>query len=54
MIEFEDKICFGCGQENPQGLKLQLKFDDDRIIQGSGLTGPIPSGIGLLENITDL
>jgi uncharacterized protein (TIGR00369 family) len=29
MIEFEDKICFGCGQENPQGLQLKLKFDDD-------------------------
>ncbi|PKL40049.1 MAG: PaaI family thioesterase [Spirochaetae bacterium HGW-Spirochaetae-1] len=29
MIEFEDKICFGCGQENPQGLRLELRFDDD-------------------------
>ena len=29
MIEFEDKICFGCGQENPQGLRLKLQFDDD-------------------------
>ena len=29
MIEFEDKICFGCGQENKNGLQLQLKFDDD-------------------------
>jgi uncharacterized protein (TIGR00369 family) len=29
MIEFEDKICFGCGQENPQGLQLKLRFDDD-------------------------
>lgn len=29
MIEFEDKICFGCGQDNKQGLKLKLKFDDD-------------------------
>jgi len=29
MIEFEDKICFGCGEDNPYGLKLQLKFDDD-------------------------
>ncbi|MCP4130705.1 MAG: PaaI family thioesterase [bacterium] len=29
MIEFEDKICFGCGQENKHGLKLELKFDDD-------------------------
>ncbi len=29
MIEFEDNICFGCGQENPQGLRLKLRFDDD-------------------------
>jgi uncharacterized protein (TIGR00369 family) len=29
MIEFEDKICFGCGVDNPRGLKLKLKFDDD-------------------------
>jgi len=29
MIEFEDKICFGCGKENEIGLKLDLKFDDD-------------------------
>jgi uncharacterized protein (TIGR00369 family) len=29
MIEFEDKICFGCGQENEKGLRLQLEFDDD-------------------------
>lgn len=29
MIEFEDKICFGCGQENDKGLRLVLKFDDD-------------------------
>ncbi len=29
MIEFEDKICFGCGLENERGLKLKLEFDDD-------------------------
>ncbi len=29
MIEFEDKICFGCGQENEHGLRLELSFDDD-------------------------
>ena len=29
MIEFEDKICFGCGQDNEHGLKLKLDFDDD-------------------------
>jgi len=29
MIEFEDNICFGCGKENPKGLQLQLRFDDD-------------------------
>ena len=29
MIEFEDKICFGCGKENEHGLKLELSFDDD-------------------------
>jgi len=29
MIEFEDNICFGCGQNNEQGLKLVLEFDDD-------------------------
>jgi hypothetical protein len=26
----------------------------DRMIQGSGLSGPIPSGISLLTNLTDL
>ncbi len=29
MIEFEDKICFGCGPQNEYGLKLVLEFDDD-------------------------
>ena len=29
MIEFEDKICFGCGKQNEFGLKLELEFDDD-------------------------
>jgi uncharacterized protein (TIGR00369 family) len=29
MIEFEDKTCFGCGQDNEKGLKLKLEFDDD-------------------------
>jgi len=29
MIEFEDKICFGCGPDNEQGLRLVLRFDDD-------------------------
>ena len=29
MIEFEDKICFGCGEENEHGLRLKLEFDDD-------------------------
>jgi hypothetical protein len=29
-------------------------FSLDRMIQGSGLSGPIPSGISLLRNLTDL
>lgn len=29
MIEFEDKTCFGCGEENECGLQLKLKFDED-------------------------
>jgi uncharacterized protein (TIGR00369 family) len=29
MIEFEDKICYGCGEDNQYGLKLKLQFDDD-------------------------
>lgn len=29
MIEFEDKICFGCGPDNEHGLRLKLEFDDD-------------------------
>ena len=29
MIEFEDKTCFGCGQENPHGLQLKLHYDSD-------------------------
>jgi len=29
MIEFEDKTCFGCGEENECGLKLKLRFDED-------------------------
>jgi uncharacterized protein (TIGR00369 family) len=29
MIEFEDKTCFGCGEQNENGLKLKLKFDED-------------------------
>lgn len=29
MIEFEDKTCFGCGEENSRGLKLKLSFDSD-------------------------
>ena len=29
MIEFEDKTCFGCGEDNEYGLKMKLKFDDD-------------------------
>ncbi len=29
MVEFEDKICFGCGQDNEHGLRLKLEFDDD-------------------------
>lgn len=29
MIEFEDKTCFGCGEENSRGLQLKLKFDPD-------------------------
>ncbi|MBN1496296.1 MAG: PaaI family thioesterase [Spirochaetes bacterium] len=29
MIEFEDKICFGCGPDNDKGLQLKLEFDDD-------------------------
>jgi len=29
MLEYEDKICFGCGPDNDVGLKLKLEFDDD-------------------------
>lgn len=29
-------------------------FTFDRMIQGSGLSGPIPSGISLLRNLNDL
>lgn len=29
MVEFEDKTCFGCGEENARGLQLKLKFDTD-------------------------
>ncbi len=29
MLEYEDNICFACGQENEVGLKLKLRFDDD-------------------------
>jgi uncharacterized protein (TIGR00369 family) len=29
MLEYEDNICFACGQENEVGLKIKLKFDDD-------------------------
>ena len=29
MIEFEDKTCFGCGEENKCGLRLKLKYDKD-------------------------
>ncbi len=29
MIEFEDKTCFGCGENNEYGLRLKLKFDED-------------------------
>ena len=29
MLEYEDSICFGCGQDNEVGLKLKLQFDDD-------------------------
>lgn len=29
MLEYEDKICFGCGPDNEIGLKLKLEFDDD-------------------------
>ena len=29
MLEYEDKICFGCGPDNEVGLKLKLEFDDD-------------------------
>ena len=29
MIEFEDKTCFGCGEDNPRGLRLKLGYDGD-------------------------
>lgn len=29
MLEFEDKTCFGCGEDNEYGLKLKLKYDGD-------------------------
>lgn len=35
MIEFEDKTCFGCGEENSRGLQLKLKFDPDtKVVYG--------------------
>lgn len=29
MIEYEENTCFGCGQENERGLRLDLKYDPD-------------------------
>ena len=40
MIEFEDKICFGCGKENEHGLKLELSFDDDTKTAYGEFTAP--------------
>lgn len=31
-----------------------MMFNNDRFIQSSGLSGPIPPSIALLENMTDL
>ena len=45
MIEFEDKICFGCGQENPHGLRLKLQFDDDtKTTYGKFSANPFQEG----------
>jgi len=33
---------------------VSLDFTLDSVIQGSGLSGPIPSGISLLTNLIDL
>jgi len=33
---------------------IKSKFGDNRLIQASGLNGPIPPGIAFLENLTDL
>ena len=40
MIEFEDKTCFGCGEDNPTGLQLKLKFDDDTKTAYGEYTAP--------------
>ena len=40
MIEFEDKICFGCGKDNEHGLKLELSFDDDTKTVYGEFTAP--------------
>jgi len=31
-----------------------MTFNFDRVMQGSGLSGPIPSGISYLKNLNDL
>jgi hypothetical protein len=33
---------------------IKSKFGDNRLIQASGLNGPIPPAIGFLGNLTDL
>jgi len=33
---------------------IKSKFGNNRLIQASGLNGPIPPGIAFLENLTDL
>jgi uncharacterized protein (TIGR00369 family) len=54
MIEYEDKTCFGCGEENERGLQLKLRYDPDtktaygEYVAGQDLEGPpniIHSGI---------
>ncbi len=60
MIEYEDKTCFGCGEGNPRGLQLKLKYDPDtktaygEYTAGQDLEGP-PNIIhaGILSAILD-
>ncbi len=46
MIEFEDKTCFGCGEDNEHGLKLQLQYDTDtKTAYGEYVAGQKQEGL---------